>query len=67
MLKAAFPTLSRLRFVVQVAMLFITVWGSVIVGTYMADKISNSLPALSCAYDQGNGGYCVLIPTNFIM
>jgi ferredoxin len=67
MLKRLFPTLSRLRLVVQLLMLFVTVYGSVIVGTYMADKLSNSLPALSCAYDQMNGGYCVLIPTQHIL
>ena len=63
MLKAIFPTLSRFRFVVLIAMLFQTVWGSVVVGHYTAEKISNALPALSCAYDMENGGYCVLIPT----
>jgi len=67
MLKAIFPTLSRFRFTVQLAMLFITVYGGALVGTYMADKISNALPALSCAYDQANGGYCVLIPTQHIL
>lgn len=67
MLKTLFPTLSRLRFAVQLVMLFVTVYGSVIVGTYMAGKISNALPALSCAYDQMNGGYCVLIPTQHII
>lgn len=67
MLRSLFPTLGRFRFAVQIAMLFVTVYGSVIVGTYMADKISNNLPALSCAYDQMNGGYCVLIPTQHIL
>lgn len=67
MLKTLFPTLSRLRFSVQLVMLFVTVYGSVVVGTYMAGKISNALPALSCAYDQMNGGYCVLIPTQHIL
>lgn len=62
MLKKIFPTLSRLRFVVQLAMLWLTVYGSVVVGSYMADKISSTLPALSCAYDKANGAYCVLIP-----
>lgn len=62
-----FLTLSRLRFLVQCLMLLVTVWGSAIVGTYMADKISNALPALSCAYDQQNGAYCVLIPTQHML
>jgi NAD-dependent dihydropyrimidine dehydrogenase PreA subunit len=63
MLKTLFPTLSRFRFVVQVLMLFVTVYGSVIVGHYAADKITGALPALSCAYDQMNGSYCILVPT----
>jgi NAD-dependent dihydropyrimidine dehydrogenase PreA subunit len=63
MLKTLFPTLARFRLAVQVLMLFVTVYGSVVVGHYAADKISNALPALSCAYDQQNGGYCVLVPT----
>lgn len=62
MLKKIFPTLSRFRLVVQLTMLWLTVYGSVIVGHYMANKISNALPALSCAYDKSNGAYCVLIP-----
>lgn len=67
MLERMFPTLSRLRLGVQLLMLVVTVYGSVFVGTYMADKLSNALPALSCAYDQMNGGYCVLIPTQHIL
>lgn len=57
------PTLGRLRLAVQLLMFVVTVYGSVFVGSYMADKLSNALPALSCAYDQTTGGYCVLIPT----
>jgi len=67
MLKAIFPTLGRFRLAVQLAMLFVTVYGSLFVGSYMADKLSNALPALSCAYDQMNGGYCVLVPTQHIL
>jgi NAD-dependent dihydropyrimidine dehydrogenase PreA subunit len=63
MLKALFPTLSRVRFVVQMAMLLLTVYGSVVVGHYAAEKITGALPALSCAYDQQNAAYCILIPT----
>lgn len=55
-------TLSRLRLTVQVIMLFFTVYGGAIVGHYLADKVTGSLPALSCAFDQQNAGYCVLIP-----
>ncbi|MGE5471890.1 MAG: 4Fe-4S binding protein [Bacteroidota bacterium] len=67
MFKRLFPTLARLRLAVQLLMLFLTVYGSVVVGSYMAGKISNALPALSCAYDQMNGGYCVLIPTQHVL
>jgi NAD-dependent dihydropyrimidine dehydrogenase PreA subunit len=67
MLSSLFPTLARVRLLVQLIMLFLTVYGSALVGTYMADKISNALPALSCAYDQMNGGYCVLVPTQHII
>lgn len=59
---AATLTLSRVRTVVQLVMLFLTVWGANILGPYTADKITTRLPALSCAYDQHNGGYCMLVP-----
>jgi polyferredoxin len=55
--------LGRLRLLVQLAMLFVTVYGGSLVGYYAADKITGSLPALSCAYDRLNGAYCILIPT----
>lgn len=63
MFKAMFPTLGRFRLFIQIFMLLLTVYGSNVVGFYMAEKISNALPALSCAFDQQNGAYCVLIPT----
>ena len=63
MLKSMFPTLARLRLVVQIARLALTVYGSVVVGHYAAEKITGALPALSCAYDQQNAAYCILIPT----
>jgi len=66
MFKAIFPTLGRFRLFIQVAMLLLTVYGANVVGFYMAEKISNALPALSCAYDQQNGAYCVLIPTQHV-
>jgi len=56
------PTLSRFRTLIQIVTLFLTVWGSVVVGHYMANKISTALPALSCAYDKQNGGFCILVP-----
>ncbi|MBS1190030.1 MAG: 4Fe-4S ferredoxin [Rhodocyclaceae bacterium] len=60
MFSPSFP-LSRLRLAVQILTLFLTVWGGNLVGYYMADKLSQALPALSCAYDQQNGGYCILV------
>ncbi|MGE5027234.1 MAG: 4Fe-4S ferredoxin, partial [Betaproteobacteria bacterium] len=63
MIKALIPTLGRFRLFIQIAMLLLTVYGANVVGFYMAEKISANLPALSCAYDQQNGSYCVLIPT----
>lgn len=63
MLKPLLPTLARFRLLVQIAMLFLTVYGGLVVGHYSAEKISNALPALSCAYDMQNASYCVLIPT----
>ncbi|MBR0564945.1 4Fe-4S binding protein [Azoarcus sp. L1K30] len=61
-MKSLFPTMSRVRLWVQIVMLFVTVWGASVVGHYSAEKISDALPALSCAYDTQNGGYCVLVP-----
>jgi len=55
-------TLSRIRLSVQVVMLVFTVYGGALVGHYLSDKVTGALPALSCAYDQQNAGYCVLIP-----
>lgn len=52
----------RLRPWVQAASLLLLVYGSGAVGFYMAEKLSNALPALSCAYDKANGAYCVLVP-----
>lgn len=60
--KSSAFTLGRLRLIVQLSMLALTVWGSALVGHYAAEKLSKALPALSCAYDQSNGAYCVLIP-----
>lgn len=57
-----YMTLSRLRLGVQVFMLVFTVYGGAVLGHYMADKVTGALPALSCAFDQQNAGYCVLIP-----
>nr|VFJ62777.1 MAG: 4Fe-4S binding domain-containing protein [Candidatus Kentron sp. DK] len=57
------PTLGKLRSVVQILSFVFLVYGGLAIGHYAAEKISGALPVLSCAYDQHNGGYCVLIPT----
>jgi polyferredoxin len=59
---ASLKNLSLLRKLVQLAAFVFLVYGSLIVGFYAADKISGSLPALACAYDQKTADYCVLIP-----
>lgn len=61
MLKTLFPTLGRFRFTVQIAMLFLTVYGGALLGSYTVDRISQALPALSCAYDKMTGDHCILI------
>ncbi len=60
--KSPFFSLGRLRLLTQLTMLALTVWGGALVGHYAAEKLSKALPSLSCAYDQANGAYCVLIP-----
>lgn len=55
-------SLSRLRSLVQVVMFAVTVYGGVVVGPYAADKLSTTLPALACTYDQQNGAWCALRP-----
>ena len=57
-----FMNISLLRKFVQLAAFLFLVYGSVIVGFYSVDKISNALPALSCAYDTKTADYCTLIP-----
>lgn len=56
-------TLGALRLWVQLVMLVVTVYGGSFIGYYAAEKITGSLPALSCAYDKLDGAYCILIPT----
>ncbi len=54
--------LSLTRKLVQLAAFAFLVYGSVFTGYYLTDKLSNALPALSCAYDMQNADYCALIP-----
>ncbi len=61
MLKRIFPTLGRFRTTVQLIMLFVTVYGGALLGSYTVDHISQALPSLSCAYDKVTGDHCILI------
>lgn len=54
--------LSLVRKFVQLSIFLFMVYGSSIVGFYAADKLSNALPALACAYDTQTADYCTLIP-----
>ncbi|MDD4978688.1 MAG: 4Fe-4S binding protein [Gallionella sp.] len=63
MLKNIFPTLGRFRFTVQIIMLFVTVYGGALLGTYTVDRLSQALPSLSCAFDKQTGDHCILIVT----
>ncbi len=54
--------LSVIRKVVQLLSFVFLVYGSVAVGYYAADKLSNALPALACAYDINTADFCVLVP-----
>lgn len=56
-------TLTALRHVTQLFFFVIFVYGSLFLTTfYSQDKLTQALPALSCAYDKSGGDYCVLIP-----
>lgn len=63
MLNRIFPTLGRFRFTVQIIMLFVTVYGGALLGSYAVDRISKALPSLACAYDKTTGDQCILIVT----
>ncbi|MEO5362113.1 MAG: 4Fe-4S binding protein [Magnetococcus sp. DMHC-8] len=54
--------LGRIRLTVQLILLVGTVYGGLLVGPYLADKLSTAFPSLSCIYDQQNSAYCVLRP-----
>lgn len=57
-----FFNLSVLRKLVQLGAFIFLVYGSAVVGFYLADKISAAFPALACAYDFQTADYCTLIP-----
>jgi ferredoxin-type protein NapH len=54
--------LSVFRKLVQITAFVFFVYGGLITGYYLEDKISGALPALSCAYDQQGADLCTLIP-----
>ncbi|MCM8857316.1 MAG: 4Fe-4S binding protein [Candidatus Thiodiazotropha sp.] len=54
--------LSLLRKLVQISAFIFFVYGGLITGYYLEDKISGALPALSCAYDFQGSDLCTLIP-----
>ena len=54
--------LSVIRKLVQVSAFVFFVYGAGITSYYLADKVSGSLPALSCAYDFDGADLCTLIP-----
>lgn len=54
--------LSIVRKLVQINAFLFFVYGGVITGYYLEDKISGALPALSCAYDFQGSDLCTLIP-----
>lgn len=56
-------TLTALRRVIQLAAFAFFVYGAMIFATfYTGDKLTQNLPALSCAYDMKGGDMCTLIP-----
>ncbi|MES9831565.1 MAG: 4Fe-4S binding protein [Candidatus Thiodiazotropha sp. LLP2] len=54
--------LSVVRKLVQISAFLFFVYGGVITGYYLEEKISGALPALSCAYDFQGSDLCTLIP-----
>lgn len=56
------PRLGMARLAVQLVAFVVLVYGGLVLGHYTAQKLSNALPALSCAFDQNDGAYCALLP-----
>ncbi|MBF0374265.1 MAG: 4Fe-4S binding protein [Alphaproteobacteria bacterium] len=56
------PRLGTTRLAVQLVAFAVLVYGGMVLGHYTAQKLSNALPALSCAFDQNDGAYCALLP-----
>ena len=54
-------SLTITRRLVQITAFIVMVYGIGLGGYYLADKFSNSLPALACAYDMHTADHCSLI------
>jgi polyferredoxin len=54
--------LSVMRKLVQLAAFVFFIYGGLVTGYYLEDKLSGALPALSCAYDHKGADLCTLIP-----
>ncbi|MEW8210897.1 MAG: 4Fe-4S binding protein, partial [Candidatus Thiodiazotropha taylori] len=54
--------LSVIRKLVQISAFVFFVYGGLITGYYLEEKLSGALPALSCAYDFQGSDLCTLIP-----
>jgi ferredoxin-type protein NapH len=63
MLRNIFPTLGRFRFTVQIIMLFVTVYGGSVLGSYATNQLTEALPSLACAYDKLSSDKCILVVT----
>lgn len=53
--------LTIIRRLVQLTAFIVMVYGIGLGGYYLADKFSNNLPALACAYDMQTADHCALI------
>ncbi|MCU7935829.1 MAG: 4Fe-4S binding protein [Candidatus Thiodiazotropha sp. (ex Dulcina madagascariensis)] len=54
--------LSLLRKLIQFSAFLFFVYGGIVTGYYLEDKVSRALPALSCAYDFQGSDLCTLVP-----
>ena len=58
----ALKNLSVIRKLVQLVAFVFFIYGGLVTGYYLEDKMSGALPALSCAYDMEGTDLCTLIP-----
>ena len=59
---STFYNLTIVRRAVQLGMFLLLVYGATLTGSYAADKLTQALPSLACAYDSEGSDYCALIP-----